>query len=129
MENINDYLETAIEKNGLKNQSALARTLDMTTGGLSSLKKQKCHPSPETMIKLAKLCDVPPEVALCDLGRWNENREVSGFYENISKILHKGLNSLLAILLFTAIFSSHNVAEASTNITTNSHTLYIMENM
>ena len=95
------YMKTAKDLKSIPSDRQLAFSLDLKT--IDRWKDPHRHVIPEisTMIKLAKMCNVPETVALIDRDIWEATYkapETVVFYEKIKKAL-KLLSKTAAVLL------------------------------
>ena len=90
MRDINFYIDTAKEKQGLKSDNALNKALGFKGGMASFLRLGKTHLSDDKMIELARLGDLDETTALMDLNMWRASTPaVQSAYANIlQKLTH-----------------------------------------
>ena len=74
---LSDYLDAAEKAPGITTQVALARALGVTRQAIVSWRVGLSTPRPETMLRLAELAQVAPQVALVDHMAWHANGPAS----------------------------------------------------
>ncbi len=131
MRTINWYLDEAKEKQGFKSDRQLGTAIGGAPETISKYRKYKAAPSPEKMVKLAELAEVPEEVALADLGYWtNFDTPAAPVYKKMSEIVANAVKytaaSVAGFAMVSAAFTSP--ADASEPRHTVSGSLYIMGN-
>ncbi len=111
MRTIHDYLDAAREKNHLRSDTKLAHLLGITISSVSAFRVKKALPSPETMVKLARLAGLDEQVALVELSFMSapEGSEAKSTYEKILK----RIVSLFPATLFGLFCMAPNDAFAS----------------
>lgn len=119
MRTFRDYVSEAQKKNGLHSNNELAKMLNITSGGLSSLYRGKSLPTDETIAKLAELAGIPIEEALIDAALWRSTDP------KLKSIWERLRNIVINICLFLAIscqFSDANSFQIE-NINSSNYTL------
>ncbi len=85
---LNEYLDAAIVAGGFASDKALGRHLGYIGGSISAMRTGRMLPSDETMVRLAVMVGVPPEIALMDLNIWRAGGNQSrAAYRRIKDIL------------------------------------------
>jgi hypothetical protein len=98
---LDDYIDRAIERNGLKSDRGLARHLGLSSAAVPNWRTHRTWPNDDTMRRLADLAGVSVERALCDLNTWRATTpEVRKAYQRIAEALPAVLVAafILAIL-------------------------------
>lgn len=85
MRNIQEYLDQAIENQQLGSDRQLTRKLGLTGSAVSQFRSGKMLPSPETMVKIARLAGIDDQVALIELSFMSASGEAKNVYEKILK--------------------------------------------
>ena len=85
--NIDNYIENAKVNTNSSSNAKLAYLLGINPGSVSQFLSNKTLPADNTILKLAALAGIPPEVALIDVSIWRNknNPEALRFWENIRK--------------------------------------------
>lgn len=101
MKTIDDYLELAKEKQGLKSDRQLGRALEFKSQSISFWRHRKTIPSDENMVELAKLAGEDPETALLELAYWrtcsrNEHAAAQVFLRMASRAAPALLAAMIA---------------------------------
>lgn len=89
--NIDEYMDAAKAKNGLKSDRALDRIMGFKTTACSFWRVGKALPSPANMAALANLGGLDPHMALIELGLWNAIKEKDEILISIHLDLKKTL--------------------------------------
>lgn len=99
--NLDDYIDIAIRRNGLKSDRDLDRALGFKGNGVVFWRSKRSWPSDKAMMKLAVLAGVDPEAALLDLNLWRaKSPEVKAMYSAIAAKLKSTAAALaLGVLL------------------------------
>ncbi|MCC3859761.1 hypothetical protein [Pseudemcibacter aquimaris] len=128
---INWYMNTAKELNGLKSDRKLA--IELGLANIAPWRHPDRHnvPSVSSMIKLAKLANMPIETALVHRDMWEAEfnaPEAVPYFKKTLKLLQKTAAALiLGIALLFANAGVDGGAQASTGQSLNSGGIYIME--
>lgn len=81
------YLDRARERAGIPSDRRLAIALGVSQNGLRGYRLGIATPSPEKMLKLAELAEVPPAIALLDKLSWQADgpasRQVVAFLQSL----------------------------------------------
>lgn len=64
------YLDTARARLEAASDAALSRRLELEKAAVAQYRNGRAFPSEDVMLRLAALCDVNPEEALCELQVW-----------------------------------------------------------
>lgn len=82
---LNVYLEKAKAAIKVDSYNKLAQNVGITHAAVSNFLTGKAYPADNTILKLAALAGIPPEVALIDVSIWRNknNPEALRFWENI----------------------------------------------
>lgn len=110
MRTIQDYLEAAREHQHLGSDRQLAKKLGLAGGAVHHFRTGKALPSPDTMVKLARLAGLDEQVALVELAFMSTEGEAKGTYEKILK----RISTFLPATLFGLLCMSSKAAFAST---------------
>ena len=88
---LENYFNLAKTKNNLNSSRKLAKTLGLSQNAVFFYEQKRAIPSDQTMLKIADLAGVKPEIALLDMNIWrNEaNPEVCKIYENLKNLTSK----------------------------------------
>lgn len=83
--NLSNYINLAQKNLSINSANKLARELDISQTAVSNFLTGKAYPADNTILKLAALAGIPPEVALIDVSIWRNknNPEALRFWENI----------------------------------------------
>lgn len=101
MRTLNWYLDKAKENHDLKSDRSLSQALNAGANMVCQYRKLKSYPSPEMMIEIAKLADVPEEVALADLGYWSHfDTKAASVYKKMADTMSemKGMAAGVGVL-------------------------------
>lgn len=82
---LNVYLEKAKAAIKVDSYNKLAQNVGITHAAVSNFLTGKAYPADNTILKLAALAGISPEVALVDVSIWRNknNPEALRFWENI----------------------------------------------
>lgn len=85
MNNFKTYADKAKKNTIITTDTTLALCIGIRPGSFSQLMRGKTLPTDSTILKLAALAGIPPEVALIDVSIWRNknNPEALRFWENI----------------------------------------------
>lgn len=106
---LSDYLDAAEKAPGITTQVALARALGVTRQSIISWRVGLSTPRPETMLRLAELAQVAPQVALLDHMAWHANGPASR--DIVAQLRASIVAAAAAIFLCVLIFPVSPVAE------------------
>jgi hypothetical protein len=70
MRSLTWFLDTARARAGSPSDAELSRRLELESAAVRQYRARRAFPSDDVMLKLAALCDVSPEEALCELNVW-----------------------------------------------------------
>jgi transcriptional regulator with XRE-family HTH domain len=75
-----------MKKRGISSQRKLGIELGLSSNTVNFWMQEKAFPSPPIMVKLARLAEVPREIALADLGMWaNFDTEAAPIYARMAE--------------------------------------------
>lgn len=93
------YLDTARARIGAPSDAALSRRLELERKAVPQYRAGRAFPSEDVMLRLAALCDVNAEEALCELNVWRaeaaQRPERAAIYK---RLLAKATIGALALL-------------------------------
>lgn len=112
MRNIQEYLDQAIEIQEIGSDRQLSRLLGLASNSVSQFRTSRALPSPETMVKLARLAGIDEQVALIELSFMGATGEAKNAYEKILK----RISVFLPATVLGSVFSSPSNAEAAENL-------------
>lgn len=103
MRTIDDYMDAAIEKQGFRSASALARALGKTVAVASQWRTKRSWPSDQTMVDLADLAGIDRSEALLDLAAWRTAGEASVIWQDVARRLKSAAAAafVIAVLGFS----------------------------
>lgn len=81
---ITEYVNLAKKNSNLSSNNQLAKVIGVSSTAVSAFFTKKTIPSDETIVKIAGLARVRPEMALIDLAIWRNEKNAS-----VLKILKK----------------------------------------
>jgi transcriptional regulator with XRE-family HTH domain len=83
--NLSNYIEKARVETKTTSNAKLAYILGLNPASISQFLSDKALPADSTILKLAALAGIPPEVALVDVSIWRNknNPEALRFWESI----------------------------------------------
>lgn len=99
---LNAYLDAAEKAPGITTQVALARALGVTRQSIISWRVGLSSPRPETMLRLAQLAGVSPEIAMIDRMEWQADGVASR--DIVARIRASIAGIAACILLFLFVF-------------------------
>lgn len=70
MRSLTWFLDTARARLRASSDAELSRRLELERDGVRQYRAGRAFPSEDAMLRLAALCDVSPEEALCELNVW-----------------------------------------------------------
>lgn len=110
MRTFRDYVSEAQKKNGLHSNNELAKMLNITSGGLSSLYRGKSLPTDETIAKLAELAGIPIEEALIDAALWRStDPKLKSVWERMRNMIISLCIALFVITFAHSAFAKNNL--------------------
>jgi transcriptional regulator with XRE-family HTH domain len=111
---IDDYIDAAIERNGLKSERDLARVLGLKGSAVSNWRTRRAWPSDHTMINLAGLAAVDPGAGLLDLNLWrSESAADRNVWEQIERAYMSTLGKVAAWAALTLVAAGIGTASAA----------------
>lgn len=114
MRKINDYLDAAIERQELGSYRQLARKLEVSNTAVMFWHSEKSLPSPEAMVKLARLAGIDEQVALLELAFMSAPAE--GEARGVLEKLIKRLAAFFPATLFGLALFHPEHAQAAVSI-------------
>lgn len=117
-----DYLDLAIEKQGLKSDRELCRALELKSNTIATgIRRGVYLPSDDTMIKLAELAGEDPDIALLRLNVWRAKTDAArAHYRSIEQRIVKYASVLFLTLIIAVMLNSGN-AQANNSRTDDHH--------
>lgn len=96
------YLDTARARIGAPSDAALSRRLELERNTVPQYRMGRAFPSDDVMLRLAGLCEVSPEEALCELHVWRadaaQSSERAAVYKRLLAKAVAGSVALLALV-------------------------------
>jgi len=123
MNNLDFYIEKAMERQDLKSKRQLCIKLDVSHNAINDYKRG-AFPSDTTMKRLAELAGENIEKALIELNVWRSPAVVQKAY---ASILQKIANTVLVICSLGAMTAASTPSYASDSCKMNSVSMNIME--
>ncbi|WP_135077698.1 hypothetical protein [Terasakiella sp. SH-1] len=108
MKTIDEYIDKAKELNSFQSDRELGRALGFKGNPVNNWRTKRTWPAEGTMIELANLADVHPEIALLDLGIWRSEGQASVVYTHMKELLETMPNKLMSLLAFAAFLPLFN---------------------
>jgi len=111
MQTIDDYIDAAIEKQGLKSGNELGRQLGGSANNVSQWRTRRSWPSPRTMRRLATMAEMDPEEAVLLLSIWREeDPKTRDLFMHILKTVQGAAKHAASILIVVgAVFMGLNI--------------------
>lgn len=108
MRALEDYIEAAREKLGVKSYRQLAMALNLDPAGVSAWRTRRAWPTDEHMIKLAEAAGMDPVQAVLELAYWRaasrDETRAAGVYKKLwEHVTHAAAALLIGILFFSAM--------------------------
>lgn len=116
------YIDRAKTCSGIVSNRKLGLELGISEGAMSHFKTGRAFPSDETMVKLAKLAQVDPDLALLDLGSWKTTGEAKEAYERL-KSRFVSLCIIAALTLTFVIFPPDDGEAQASGLSTIQHSV------
>jgi transcriptional regulator with XRE-family HTH domain len=108
---IDRYIELAHARQAVPSDRQLAKLLNVNPSLLSMYRTRRAWPSDETMVRLAELSGIAPDVALLDLNRWRAGDRARPIYE---KLLAR-IAVVICLLITASVFLVSSPAVAGTS--------------
>ena len=127
---INEYLDLAKEKQGIKSDRELAAALGHKSNqSIVFMRRGVTNPSDDTMLKIAELAGLSPEAALLRLNIWRsktpETRELyTTLAERLAKQASTWLICTVAVSVMAAAPGANNAYASENNTRTGEHLHY-----
>lgn len=113
MKTIDNYMDIAKEKNGLKSDNKLAHALGLKNASVSNWRTKKAWPADDTMVKLAELAEISPEQGLLELSYWRSEGKAKETYNKILTRLTASLAGLMIVFKSTAANAAIPLAQGA----------------
>lgn len=99
------YLDTARARLGAPSDAALSRQLKFEKAAVAQYRNGRAFPSEDVMLRLARLCEISPEEALCELHVWRaEHAQQSERVAVYKRLLARAVaGSVIALGLVAAV--------------------------
>jgi len=115
MRTINNYLDAAKARAGIKSDRQLSFVLGYSSGApICKQRKEHEWPSPEVMLRLAGLAGIDPEIALQELNVWRSAEPARAVYARTLRRIARGA----AALAFICPLLGANAGELTANRST-----------
>ena len=92
MTELAEYISRAKRRHGLRSDRALCRRLELSDGAIFMWTGRGAFPRDDTMVRLADLAGLDPELALLELNIWRSEGAVRDLYKQTYFLL-KGAKS------------------------------------
>ena len=116
MHSLDDYLDAARDQSGLPSDNQLASHLGVTRAQISYYRLRKTMPSPATMVRLAELARMDPDIAVLELYLWREVKTPAA--NCLRRILGKvgGVAAVALVLLGSLAAPAHATGTSAEQI-------------
>jgi transcriptional regulator with XRE-family HTH domain len=124
MHTIDWYIDAAKARSGIKSERKLSEFLGLKFVAISSYRTGRAFPSDDTMVKLAKMAGVNPDIALLELSVWRNEGPARKAY---ASILHRLAHAMVIICAISSISPANAQAQPLSKCQMERVDLYIME--
>lgn len=123
---LDDYLDAAIERTGLKSGRDLCKHLGLSSSVASFWRTRRTWPRDDVMVRIAELAGEDPTQALLDLNSWRTEGEARAIYEELARKIAGTAATLAAALLAGHLYVSDAQAKTAPTLSSDSATVFIL---
>lgn len=117
MRTIDDYLDAARGRAGLRSDREVGRELGLKGSIVSQWRTRRVWPADETMVRLAVLAGVDPQEALLELSYWRTDGTARSYYLELLRRLtaRAAAAAAIALLLAGSLVGSNPAGASASN--------------
>lgn len=113
MRDLTFYIDKARQNSGATSDRKLSELIGMAPNTAFFWRSKKSFPSDDTMIRLAEIAQIDPQIALVELNAWrNHGTKAAPIYERMAAMLRGVVLTVVLALAFLMV-TSDNSAHAS----------------